>query len=202
MSEPKRRRRGPKRTDGEQLEALTIRLPPKLKLGLDLLARLQGRSLSQAVEWSLQQALLSVRVGDISLLDLTAKVINCQGPERAERLYKANPALLPFEERHAIELILSSKEGKYIESGQWEALDHERVQEVLKGYQLVIGFLWPRLLGDANTLEIAAKQASGKRSLSADCGILPGDVSKSIEETIVIAARRLERSAAAAGLKR
>lgn len=54
---PKKAPGRPPKSADEKLEQFSVRLPPKLKFGLELLARAQHRSLSQAVEWALQRGL-------------------------------------------------------------------------------------------------------------------------------------------------
>ncbi|MBK9656910.1 MAG: ribbon-helix-helix protein, CopG family [Rhodanobacteraceae bacterium] len=57
MAKEKKLTGRPRRNPDEVLGQLTIRLSSKLKFGLELLARAQHRSLSQAVEWALQAGL-------------------------------------------------------------------------------------------------------------------------------------------------
>jgi hypothetical protein len=107
-------KRGPKpRPPEERVEQLTIRLAPKLKLGLELLARAQGRSLSQAVEWALQVGLNTYRVNSEGLSVAELLETAWEKPavfDRMEITYLAAPSLLSFEDRATCELLIESRE--------------------------------------------------------------------------------------------
>ena len=111
---PKKRPGRPSRLpDGERLERLTINLPPKLRYGLELLARAQHRSLSQAVEWALQVGLhqheVDASIG--SLGDVLDRAWDEQSEfKRLRALYYMSPTLLPFEDFVACELVERSQE--------------------------------------------------------------------------------------------
>jgi len=173
MSEPKRRRRGPNRTDGEKLEALTVRLPAKLKTALDMLARLQGRSLSQSVEWALQHALANVR-GVIqddsgSLWDLVQSAWDLQGWERTYFLYLLNQQLITFEERHACRLVSTSVEQEFIDEMQCSGAV-KNLHKVKAGWSRVVAWMWPKLLDDATAMRINPRE---RLPLTAKVGALP-----------------------------
>ena len=111
---PKSRRRARTPGDAPKLEQFSIRLPPKLKQGLELLARAQHRSLSQAVEWALLVGLNSFEVErdrNLSLGELLDKA--WQKDSEMRRLlviYDWAPALLSFEDLVACELVEKSSE--------------------------------------------------------------------------------------------
>lgn len=105
---PKRAPGRPKKAEADKPEQFSVRLPPKLKFGLELLARAQHRSLSQVVEWAVQMGMNSYEVGRNfeSLTDLLTSA--WAYPEEGRRLlevYRTAPALLSFEDAAACELI-------------------------------------------------------------------------------------------------
>jgi hypothetical protein len=110
----------PKKPEGEKLEQFSIRLPPKLKFGLELLARAQNRSLSQVVEWSVRVGLNSYKINSDApymddLLDRAWKE-----PWEFDRyylLYGFEPRLLSFEDRTACALVDRSIENARVEEG-------------------------------------------------------------------------------------
>jgi hypothetical protein len=163
----------PKKPEGEKLEQFSIRLPPKLKLGLELLSRVQSRSLSQCLEWSLLQALMSAHVpGDpqaralLEVADVAQR--KAAGFFRAHYLYQVNPVLVPFDERHAIELVLNSKEWKHLNA---DLASHPI--NVLQAWNDLLDWAWPVLVKDAEGLTIANKQrASDRNPLCLDIGLL------------------------------
>ena len=108
---PAKRGRKPK-APGERLDQLTVRLPPMLKFGLELLANHQGRSLSDAMQWAVRVGLNSWAVGDGATLGDRLPSIFARENE-ARRLiaaYELSPSLLTFEDRNAVEYVLGSKE--------------------------------------------------------------------------------------------
>jgi hypothetical protein len=103
----------PPRSPGEKLDQFSIRLTPKLKFGLELLARAQNRSLSQAVEWALQVGLNSFRVNNEweKVSDLLDRVWEEKTDfDRLYAIYLGAPNLLSFEDRVACEVIERSRE--------------------------------------------------------------------------------------------
>lgn len=110
---PAKRGRKPK-AEGEKLEQLTIRLPSKLKYGLEMLARAQHRSLSQAVEWALQVGLNGYTLRDDEGRTLGEALDLAWQKETEMRrflaVYDLAPTLLPFEDFVACELVDTSQE--------------------------------------------------------------------------------------------
>ena len=78
-------------------DSLTIRIQPKLRYGLVLLARKQRRNLSGVVEWALHCSIH----GDDGL-DLE-KLWACDDKTRIKNLEKHAPNLLTFEEQVYLE---------------------------------------------------------------------------------------------------
>lgn len=157
----------PRRNADEVLGQLTIRLSSKLKFGLELLARLQGRSLSQSVEWALQYALSNVHSGNSSTLaSLADRLSKFDGWERAFWLHAANPVLVKFEERHASRIVANSDEWRFLERAFQERAMDECV-ELFACWRLVMTDIWPRLLKDSDELAIAPNDADISVSLTA-----------------------------------
>lgn len=103
----------PPKNPGDKLEQFSIRLTPKLKFGLELLARAQNRSLSQAVEWALQVGLNSYRVNNEgeNVADLLDSAWTHEHPfDRLYSIYNSAPNLLTFDDRAACELVENSME--------------------------------------------------------------------------------------------
>lgn len=157
----------PRRNADEVLGQLTIRLSSKLKFGLELLARLQGRSLSQSVEWALQYALSNVHAGNSSTLaSLADRLSKFDGWERAFWLHAANPVLVKFEERHACRIIANSDEWRFLDHAFQERGAEECI-ELYDCWRLVVTDIWPSLLKDSDELAIAPNDADGHLSLTA-----------------------------------
>lgn len=104
----------PRKAAAEQLEQFSIRLTPRLKLGLEMLAKLQGRSLSQAVEWAIKVGLHTQRLPPnnayMFLGELLDEVAEMEEFARLSELYLHAPSLLSFEEAAAMQLIYESYE--------------------------------------------------------------------------------------------
>ncbi|PZS68254.1 hypothetical protein A7X76_13870 [Stenotrophomonas maltophilia] len=103
----------PRKAPEDKLEQFSVRLPPKLKFGLELLARAQHRSLSQAVEWAVQVGLNSFDVDNekTPLGTLLSEVWGEDSPEqRLLAIYQRAPTLLTFEERSVCELLCNSND--------------------------------------------------------------------------------------------
>lgn len=107
--------KGPQRKRvAEKLEQFSIRLPAKLKFGLEMLARAQHRSMTQSMEWALQVGLNSHdlgKPGELSLGSVVDEVWALRSiPARTMRLYKLAPSLLSFDELATCEFIDQSRE--------------------------------------------------------------------------------------------
>lgn len=104
----------PKKPAGEQLEQFSIRLTPRLKLGLEMLARVQGRSLSQAVEWAIKVGLNTQRLPPndkyMFLGELLDDIADRDEFTRLLSLFLYAPSLLSFEEAAAMQFVNESWE--------------------------------------------------------------------------------------------
>lgn len=85
----------------EKTASMTVRLDPKLKYGLEILARKQYRNLSSLVEWSLNKALSDPEDG---LPDLD-KIWDVYEADRLVKLALYKPELLNFDEQKIWKLI-------------------------------------------------------------------------------------------------
>lgn len=121
---PAKRGRKPK-PPGDVFDQLTVRLPAKLKFGLELLANHRGRnsSLSEAMQWAVLVGLNSWRVGHDQMLgDLLDRIWEeVDEPKRLMRAYQFEPALLKLEDRAAAQLISNCKEFMEMESAYLQA---------------------------------------------------------------------------------
>lgn len=133
-------------TASGKTESLTVRLDPKIRYGLELLARKQRRTLSSVVEWALHKAiydktegLYDEQGGDANLLDFLWDV------EEADRHYHMaiiRPALQNFEEERLVKLIAESDFYHYLKdqfghltdpnTGNFTAEGHQKVRENLR----------------------------------------------------------------------
>jgi hypothetical protein len=174
MSDQKAPKRGPRRKDGAALEPLTIRMAAKLKYGLELLARAQHRSLSQAVEWALQVGLNNFEVGTLSgsmesigtILDKAWEIDD--DALRVLKIYNIAPGLLTFEESKSCELVDKSREANMLmlhmetatKSGATfrEASDQQAVmRETLERF---VSLMWSRINAAAVDLANSGKSTA------------------------------------------
>lgn len=87
---------------------LGARISPKAQFGLRLLARIQGRTIADAVEWSINMALRATRVGDGNRRLATLVDTLWGFSSDARRVYHLDmfaPELLDFEQRSAWNLV-------------------------------------------------------------------------------------------------
>lgn len=110
----------PPKPPEEKLKQFSIRLPAKLKFGLELLARAQGRSLSQAVEWALQRGVNTFEVTHGRHLGIAVDAAWETRHNRfnmLEAVFHIAPEALDLQDRWFVRTVLLS----------WE---HARVQKV------------------------------------------------------------------------
>ena len=95
-------------------ESITVRLDPKIRYGLELLARKQRRNLSSVVEWALHKAIHDQDNGlaekDENGIDenLLYQLWDVEESDRFYLMALTRPDLLTFEEEHLIKLIRES----------------------------------------------------------------------------------------------
>lgn len=102
---------------------LTIRLPDKTRFALELLAKEQARSLSQAVEWALNVGVRAQRIEhagggsrSISVGELAEALWHEDESGRILKLYELAPHLLPFDDRCVAELVSTAAESRGLQS--------------------------------------------------------------------------------------
>lgn len=149
-----RRRRGRKSAEeSADYGPLTIRISNKLRYGLELLARAQHRSLSQAVEWALQVGLNAYEVG--SERESLGSVLDKVWAEQTEaarllHIYWHAPGLLEFEDFVTCELIDRSRERLEIME---ELPEHELGMDKLARKDPKRSALVPKLMARVRELE-------------------------------------------------
>lgn len=94
---------------------LGARISPKAQYGLRLLARVQGRTIADAVEWSINLALRQTRIGSGLEQGRLAALVNevwskNTEAERVHLMHQTAPELLDFDERAAWNLVLRCDE--------------------------------------------------------------------------------------------
>lgn len=159
---PAKRGRKPKPAADKPTQ-LTIRMPPKLKLGLELLARAQHRSLSQAVEWALNAGLSNFQLNNdsyySSLAALLDDVWDFTPPKRALTLLRHAPELMTYEDRIAAELIETSIERGALESGKAAGITEADFYDLIEEN-------WPSILHVAEKI-ISSGESPRGHSLAA-----------------------------------
>lgn len=117
MATSKRPPGRPKKPPADKLEQFSIRLPPNLKFGLELLANHQKRSLSEVIQWALRVGLASWQIANgVKLGDVLERLWDLpEGADRILAVYEIDPALLTFDDRIAAELVIYSMERVQIE---------------------------------------------------------------------------------------
>ena len=94
----------PRQSKGEtKAEVVTLRLTPKIRYGLEILARQQRRTLSSVAEWAFFQAFKSESIrsyaGDETTLEEAIdRLWDPLEPDRLVKLAQAHPSLLTYEE--------------------------------------------------------------------------------------------------------
>jgi len=177
MDAPEKRKPG-RKAAGEQskLEQFSVRLPPKLKFGLELLARAQHRSLSQAVEWAVQVGLNNYEIGDESVGSILDKAwaIQQEG-SRTLQIYYLAPGLLTFEESRACELIDKSVERGFVlfhvENAMKGGADLQTAtmqqEERRERFYRFVNVMWSRIKVIATELANSGRSTSNVSILSA-----------------------------------
>jgi len=166
----------PRRNPDEVLGQLTIRLSSKLKFGLELLARAQHRSLSQAVEWALQAGLAHVKLprrGDKDQDSLwTALEYAWEKPEGWQRtyvLFEFDPSLVTFEERHACSIIARSVEQMVVEHLRMDAPD--RYFDIAPLWHQLVDYHWQQLIDDSAQSRISERLSTSNWSMLGALGV-------------------------------
>lgn len=131
---PKRSPGRPKKPDAERLEQFSIRLPSKLKFGLELLARAQHRSLSQAVEWALQVGLNSFSVDNngTTMSDVLESLDgDLSDPRNTFRIYMRAPVLLSFEDAMTCEAVFHYHDVGVLDHELGRTMEHDAADKLV-----------------------------------------------------------------------
>lgn len=161
----------PRKAPEEKLEQFSIRLPPKLKLGLELLARAQHRSLSQAVEWALNAGLSNYQLNNdsyyTSLSSLLDDVWDFTPVKGALTMLLHAPELMTYRDRIAAELVEYSVEMQALEQGGDCEITHEELLEMADKH-------WPTIQQMADFIISNAVSPRGLSLLDQDRRGWPG----------------------------
>ena len=100
----------PKAADKEKAVMIGARVHPKLQYGLRLLARVQGGTIAEALEWAINLAMRSTGIGagvEATRLNKVVDKVWAQSstPRRIYVLFQSAPELLDFDERGAWNLV-------------------------------------------------------------------------------------------------
>lgn len=109
----------PKKTTNEpklptrKTEALSIRIEPRMRYGLEILARLQRRAVTGVVEWSIAQAFQNETTRDskgseVGFERALDRLWSPNEPERILALRFYYPALMTFEEERLAKVLTST----------------------------------------------------------------------------------------------
>ncbi|CAH0138213.1 hypothetical protein [Stenotrophomonas lactitubi] len=96
-------------------DALSIRIDPRLRYGLELLSRVQRRSVTGVVEWAIENALRTERVDPLEEYSSTfAQAVTAtwspNEPERLEKLASKFPELMTYEESRLWRVLIETTE--------------------------------------------------------------------------------------------
>ncbi|PPT81633.1 hypothetical protein XarbCFBP8152_01175 [Xanthomonas arboricola] len=113
---------------------MNLTLRPSLLYGLELLAKAQHRSLSQAMEWALQVGLSSFSVDNegTTISDILAGV---EGeptePQNLFRVFMSAPTLLSFEDAMTCEAVFHYRDAGALEDELGRTMAHDAAHEAL-----------------------------------------------------------------------
>lgn len=104
-----------KPSSDRKTEALSIRIDPRLKYGLELLSRHQRRAVTGVVEWALSEALSSEVMTDVlenryTLANVLPTLWSENEIERLLALWFHFPTLLTYEESRLVNVLLRTDE--------------------------------------------------------------------------------------------
>lgn len=111
-------KKAPPKPPERKTETLSLRIDPKTRYGLELLSRLQRRSATGVVEWSLMTAFLSEGVRDAdgrgsSIADAMDTLWQPDEPSRLIAMAFFYPALLTYEEERIFAVIKATDDMWY-----------------------------------------------------------------------------------------
>lgn len=119
----------PPRAAGERLEQFSVRLRPRTKFGLELLALDARQSLSVVIENIVERALAAAWVGNhTTLADVVGRYpANMTTREKLLDLYQTHPHLLTADDRAVAQLFWDSRE---VQDRDGELRDQEREEDL------------------------------------------------------------------------
>ncbi|WCE03159.1 hypothetical protein [Pseudoxanthomonas sp. JBR18] len=158
----------PPRAPGEKLQRTNLTLRPSLLRGLELLAKAQHRSLSQAVEWAVQVGLNSYKVNEDSTMGDVLLAVEAESAELAKfmAIYRMASTLLDFEDAVACEAIqLSSDKSELYRSAPPQVSLTDSFQddrnEIDRLYERVLSPHWESIREMANEYSSKGKRLEG-----------------------------------------
>lgn len=110
-------------------ESITVRLDPKIRYGLELLARKQHRNLSSVVEWALQKAINDPEQGliekgkDKQEFHLLPALWDVEESDRLYQMATMRADLLTFEEERLVKTIIESDYFNYLSETHKDLID-------------------------------------------------------------------------------
>jgi hypothetical protein len=149
---------------GPRTEVFAMRLDPKLKYLAEIASRKQRRSLANFIEWSMEQALGTVKLAESeefngqynrSVLDEANKLWDLEPSDRLIRLAENYPDLLNYEEQLIWKAIfyVTAIETFVDDKGETQKIPYELVH-VTGGNQRAdpssVKACWPELVGYAD----------------------------------------------------
>lgn len=100
------------KTPQTRKEATSVRLEPKIKYLVEIAARIQRRSVTNYIEWALEESLKSIDISlddnKSNLFDFSDRIWNTDEASRFAVLAENFPELLTFDEQRIIDNIRSS----------------------------------------------------------------------------------------------
>lgn len=134
MSKPPKRGPGrPAKATGDKPEQFSVRLPPHLKLGLEVYAADNNLSLSSAAEKAITDLLSSAKLSNgMTIPELVEKVELAPRGRRLISLYLISERFVSVEDRSILDVVFSSKEMKAAESEPEAKVSQRMKMEVVK----------------------------------------------------------------------
>ncbi|GHB99572.1 hypothetical protein [Thermomonas carbonis] len=134
MSKPTKRGPGrPAKATGDKPEQFSVRLPPHLKLGLEVYAADNNLSLSSAAEKAISDMLSSAKLSNgMTIPEVVDKVELTPRGRRLISLYLISERFVSVEDRHILDVVFSSKEMKAAESEREAKVSQRMKMEVVK----------------------------------------------------------------------
>lgn len=98
-----------KNTKPQRKESMSIRIEPQLRYLIDIASRVQRRSLTNYVEWVLEESLKNVKIGRLSLSHLALQLWDVNESERLIKLACVAPELLTYDEQLIFKVLIDKE---------------------------------------------------------------------------------------------